>query len=565
MNRAIVLGSLPIASMVTKELLSRDDVKVEGVILCPYKTDNDPWAIDPLAWFAAKNKIAVLTMSEVVEKFEVGELDCAFLCRYSELVKNDFIKRFKKGVVNFHGGILPGFGGLYSSCHTILKGDDIGGGTLHYVSDETIDTGDVIDFATFKIENEDTSLIVFQKTQKFLYDSFIRNLDNILKDNVNKISQKALVELGASKRYFDSKSLDKEIKIDGFSQLYKKARAYDFFGHERAFVCNGSSKIYVTTTPIHKIETKSVKFNVPIEEFLSDKVDIRNFRDDLYPLVGGGNKARKIQYIIKNAVENRYNALVTNGGTQSNHARATALIAAQHGLKCSIVLHSDEPEAEHPVVGNLMVMKMAGADIRFCRLSELASVMDEEIDKLTTQGYNPLYIWGGGHCVQGSLAYYDAAKEAREQCGEWVPDYVVHASGTGTTQAGLIAGYADLSTKVVGVSVAREKERGSKVVSESLIELGQYLNKDFSKEVVCFRDEWILGGYERYSQALMDTISKAGKKGLILDPTYTGKAWFGLFKMIESGEIPEGSKVLFWHTGGLLNLLAHPAYIKLKI
>jgi len=307
------------------------------------------------------------------------------------------------------------------------------------------------------------------------------------------------------------------------------------------------------------------KPDTEVLDFKLKNINLKIKRDDLYPLVGGGSKARKILYILNYAIKKGYNAFVTNGGIQSNHARAAALITSRGGIKCSLVLHDENPESQHKLAGNLMLMKMAGADIRFCHLSELAVVMDEEMARLKEQGYNPLYIWGGGHCLQGSLAYYDAAMEAREQCGEWIPDYVVHASGTGTTQAGLIAGYADLPTKVVGISVAREKARGSKVVKDSLIELGEYLKNDFTQKDVYFRDEWIFGGYEKYSQELLDVIDGAARKGLILDPTYTGKAWFALLKMIESGEIAEGSNVLFWHTGGLLNLLSHPAYCEKNI
>lgn len=95
--------------------------------------------------------------------------------------------------------------------------------------------------------------------------------------------------------------------------------------------------------------------------------------------------------------------------------------------------------------------------------------------------------------------------------------------------------------------------------------MGQFLNKDFSQEDILFRDEWTFGGYEKYSPPLLDVIDETAKQGLILDPTYSGKAWFGLLEMINSGEISMGSKVLFWHTGGLLNLLSHPAYCEKKL
>jgi len=304
----------------------------------------------------------------------------------------------------------------------------------------------------------------------------------------------------------------------------------------------------------------------PIDQYsqFSDflEFDLRIKRDDLYPAVGGGNKARKIQYILKYAVENGFDALVTNGGLQSNHARATALASAASGMHCSLVLHTEAPDQVRHLAGNLMLMGMSGAELRFCQLGDLKDAMDEEMKRLTDEGLKPLYVWGGGHCVQGSVAYFEAAREARDQCGGWLPDYVVHASGTGTTQAGLVAGYADLSTRVIGISVAREKDRGTQVVEESLSELGDYLKMNLSEAHVDFRDDWIEGGYERSSDRLLQAIDQAARKGLVLDPTYTGKAFLGMKELIEAGEIPHRSKVLFWHTGGLLNLLSSPVYLK---
>ena len=304
--------------------------------------------------------------------------------------------------------------------------------------------------------------------------------------------------------------------------------------------------------------TTPVERNVRLSEHLG--CDLRIKRDDTYPVYGGGNKARKIRYIVEGAVNAGYDAIVTNGGVQSNHARATALICAERQIKCSLILHNDRA-AIPSLCGNLLLMKIAGVLPRFCKLSELSESMDAEMANLKDQGFNPLYLWGGGHCVEGSLAYYEAAKESQGQCDDWIPDYVIHASGTGTTQAGLIAGYADLPTKIIGVSVAREKVRGSSVVQASLTELGNYLKADFTKEQIDFRDDWIEGGYEKESGQLLQSIDGNARVGLILDPTYTGKAFLGLEKLLEIGEIPRGSKVLFWYTGGLLNLLSSPTYM----
>lgn len=565
MKRVVVLGSLPIASLICKILLERAGTDLVGVVLCSYAQNNDPWDIEPLAWFAMRNRIPVLSMKEVVEVYAEGELDCAFSCRFSKVIKNPFIKRFKGGIVNFHGGLLPEFGGLYSSCHTLLTGSKVGGGTLHYITDETIDTGPIIDRGTFLVESEDTSLSVFRKTQQALYDVFLENIDGIIDGTVATTSQEQLLRDGHEKRYFDRKSLDNKIKTESFDAIATMARSYDFKGHERAYIEKNGVKVYATTTPLHLLERAEEHFSSPLEKLLVSGVDVRCKRDDLYPAVGGGNKARKIQYILKYAVENGFNALVTNGGLQSNHARATALAAAASGMHCSLVLHTESPGQVRHLTGNLMLMKMSGAQLQFCQLGDLKGAMDEEMRRLTDEGFKPLYIFGGGHCIQGSIAYFEAAREARLQCGDWVPDYVVHASGTGTTQAGLIAGYAGLSTKVIGISVAREKGRGTQVVEESLRELSGHLRINLHEEDVDFRDDWIEGGYEKVSDRLIQSIDQNAQRGLILDPTYTGKAFLGLEELLKTGEIPHGSKVLFWHTGGLLNLLSSPTYMDQKI
>ena len=284
-------------------------------------------------------------------------------------------------------------------------------------------------------------------------------------------------------------------------------------------------------------------------------IDLRIKRDDLYPFCGGGSKARKIGPIIRSAIHGGFDTIVTNGALQSNHARAAALACAEANLHCHLVLHTEEP-APTIMEGNLLLMHLAGAEIEYCQNSELAACMDAAMEKYQLRGKNPLYVWGGGHCIEGSMAFYDAAAEAQEQCADWIPDFVVHASGTGTTQAGLIAGYAHLPTRIIGISVARTPERGSEVIRQALQELGEYAHRDFSAAAIDFRDNWLEGGYGKTSTRLHETISEAARLGLVLDPTYTGKAFLGLRELHRTGLVPAGSRVLFWHTGGLLNLLS---------
>jgi D-cysteine desulfhydrase len=302
----------------------------------------------------------------------------------------------------------------------------------------------------------------------------------------------------------------------------------------------------------------------PLEEHprLSDSfgldIDLRIKRDDLYPMSGGGSKARKIEYIMRDLIANGHDVLVTNGGPQSNHARASALLSAQLGIKCHLVIVL-EPGRQYIDSGNFMLMRLSGATIEFCRKEQLADRMNSAMELYIKKGHCPSYVWGGGHCVAGSRAFVDAAVEVRGQSGGWSPDFLIVASGTGTTQAGLSIGFSSESTRVIGISVSRDAARGAQVVLDSTIELLGHSNSlglSPDKINIDFRDDWVDGGYEETSPELIDTVERAARAGVLVDTTYSGKALRGLVALVRSGEIPKGSRVLFWHTGGLMNLQA---------
>lgn len=280
-------------------------------------------------------------------------------------------------------------------------------------------------------------------------------------------------------------------------------------------------------------------------------------RDDLYPFPGGGSKARKLEFILNEKVRKKYNAIVTAGSNQSNHLRATALWAAGLGWKLICVIHDDEPEIYE---GNLKIVKLTGAELRFVQKSEVKETMDKAMADLSNEGYKPFYIWGGGHCVEGALAYYEAVKELKEQLMGVKPDFLFVPSGTGTTQAGIEIGVRQFfpGCKVIGISVARDKQRGKEAILESMNTLNNYLGKPINMSGdIEFDDSWIGSGYEATYPELIETIKWAAKtEGLILDPTYTGKAFHALKMYVKNEVIKPKSGVVFWHTGGLLNLIA---------
>jgi len=230
-------------------------------------------------------------------------------------------------------------------------------------------------------------------------------------------------------------------------------------------------------------------------------------------------------------------------------------MAASRGMPCHLVIVL-EPDIRYPISGNFLLMQLSGATIEYCKKEQLADRMDQAITRYKEDGLNPAYIWGGGHCHAGTVAFVEAAAEARSQCGKWIPDFVVHASGTGTTQAGLAIGYADLPTRVIGISVARDASRGAQVIRDTITDYFIQIGEPRKDILVDFRDDWICGGYEQSNSELLSIVRSAAKAGFIVDPTYSGKALYGLLKLVERGDIPAGSRVLFWHTGGLLNLMA---------
>jgi 1-aminocyclopropane-1-carboxylate deaminase/D-cysteine desulfhydrase-like pyridoxal-dependent ACC family enzyme len=201
-------------------------------------------------------------------------------------------------------------------------------------------------------------------------------------------------------------------------------------------------------------------------------------------------------------------------------------------------------------------MKMAGADLIFVDHADVSDAMDQAMEDLRNDGFEPYYIWGGGHNIHGMLAYYEAVKEVERQLKDWNPDYVIHASGTGGTQTGLHVGFEELysETKVIGISVAREKGRGERIVEDGVKDLRKYLGLNNKRNEVIFLDDWTNDGYGSIYPDLVEGIKKASKYGFITDPVYTGKALLALSEMCSEKTIEPNSKVLFWHTGGLANL-----------
>src|SRR5690606_27702520 len=289
--------------------------------------------------------------------------------------------------------------------------------------------------------------------------------------------------------------------------------------------------------------------------------NIKIFRDDLYPFLGGGNKGRKMDVIAKDIFLKNANALVTTGGIQSNHCRAVAIFAAQYKMKCTLVLHGSKEEFEKQS-GNAKIMRLSGAEIIFVEeANQIGKAMDDAMNQYENSGFKPYYIWGGGHTLEGGLAYIEAISELKDYCNEhnWSPDYIFHASGTGSTQSGILAGldkYVFENTKVIGISVGRKSEPATKIVDEFYKELCDHYNIDCSNRESIVLDNYLMGGYGQFNNELKElSLNSIKEYGFTLDTCYSGKAFYGMLDYIKKNKL-EDKDILFWHTGGIFNFLA---------
>lgn len=298
---------------------------------------------------------------------------------------------------------------------------------------------------------------------------------------------------------------------------------------------------------------------------LIDKVQIDNLslsvvRDDLFPFIGGGGKARKaVEYEVM-LREGGYNAFVTCGGIQSNHNRAMALMAARNGWKCHLCIQGTE-ERFLQEKGNALLNRLSGAECELIRPEDTAVAMDRAMEKLKAEGYNPYYVHGGGHDLSGGTSFVKAVEELKRQCDVegYKPGYIFHASGTGSTQAGIVVGLEKVGwgdVKVVGISVARQQERGKQVIAEFANMLGEHygMKKDFTNDII-FCTDYLYGGYEQYTHEMSAYLERAMKEtGLMFDTTYSGKGFYGMMDYVKKNQL-DNKNIMFWHTGGLMNLM----------
>ena len=280
-------------------------------------------------------------------------------------------------------------------------------------------------------------------------------------------------------------------------------------------------------------------------------------RDDCTGLGLGGNKIRKLEFLMGEALELKADTVITTGGVQSNHARQTAAVAGKLGMEAILLLRGDDPGE---IRGNLLLDRILGAQVRFVEASDFLEVDRAAYtlgSELEASGKRPYVIPLGGSTPTGSLGYVAAALEIAGQIQEMGirVDTVVLANGSAGTQAGLALGFKALHSgiQVIGISVSRSRD----VLSAQVLDLGnrtaQKLGVDIRldpEDAVVYPD-YVGAGYAIATKEGVEAIKLLARtEGLFLDPVYTSKAMAGLIDLVGKGVLTKEQNVLFLHTGG---------------
>lgn len=296
--------------------------------------------------------------------------------------------------------------------------------------------------------------------------------------------------------------------------------------------------------------------------------DIYVKRDDLLGLASGGNKTRKLEFLIADALAQGADTIITTGAVQSNHCRLTLAAAVKEGLSCRLILEERvEGSYDSDASGNNLLFKLLGAEqiTVVPGGTDLEQAMSNAADQVRNSGRTPYVVPGGGSNALGALGYVACAQEILQQSFDQslTFDHIVCSSGSGGTHAGLVAGFYgnESSARVTGISVradSRPQEAKILQLANAVSKLGGGFG-DIPAEAVTVRDEFVGPGYSLPTPEMTAAIQLfARKEGILLDPVYTGKTAAGLIDLVRTGTFDDDSRVLFVHTGGSPALYAYP-------
>jgi D-cysteine desulfhydrase len=311
-------------------------------------------------------------------------------------------------------------------------------------------------------------------------------------------------------------------------------------------------------TPIEKLERLSARLGGP---------DVYIKRDDLLGLAGGGNKTRKLEFLVADALAQGADTLITCGAVQSNHCRLTLAAAAKEGLKCRLILEERVPNSYNPdATGNNFLFRLLGVEAVTVVKSgvDLAAEMQKAADQVAALGRKAYIIPGGGSNALGALGYVSCAEEILAQTHEMGLrlDHIVCASGSTGTHAGLVCGLVGNNSHIplTGINVRRTRQEQEPNVHKLAQEVAALLGipGGIPREAITALGDWVGPGYSLPTPEMVEAVRMLAQvEGILLDPVYTGKAMAGLLALVRGGTFARGQNVLFVHTGGAPALYAY--------
>lgn len=287
-------------------------------------------------------------------------------------------------------------------------------------------------------------------------------------------------------------------------------------------------------------------------------------RDDMTGLAFGGNKTRKLEFLIGDALSKGCDTIITGGAEQSNHCRQTAAACAASGLECHLVLGGSEPDFSK---GNLLLDKLFGAKIHWDGEYRKGEKIPKISEELYQSGRKPYIIPYGGSNTIGVAGYIEAVREIKLQLTEMNQkiSHIVFASSSGGTHAGLVLGKYIYSQdfKLIGIEIDKAEYEGLsypdhllKLANSAAVFFG--VENSFSQKDFILRNEYLGGGYGVVGELEKDSIKLLARtEGIIVDPVYTGRAFGALVDMIRRDEFTSNDTVLFWHTGGTPSIFSY--------